>query len=144
MKEKSIAKNIIVLLAIVGCMLAFVNFTSAGQNSVQILFKLDPRLTRSLYMGDRWVSPDVFTQVGEGSVVIVEAKVVRDDGWGRSTTLNANCSASNSSMATVSTLKGNIARITVSKEGTTSLSLGGKTFRMEAKMANGSLQVNIR
>lgn len=135
--------NILLLLALVGSMAALsADFATAGST---VQFRLDPRLTRSLYMGDRWVSPKVFTQVAEpGGAVIIQAKVVDADSMGRVSTLIPECSVSNTAMATVSSAPGNIAVITVTTKGKSTLTVGGKTFRMKARVKNGALRVDIR
>lgn len=47
---------------------------AASLKEIQFSFKLDPRLTRGLYMGDRWVSPPTYTRVGEGKQCLVEVR----------------------------------------------------------------------
>jgi hypothetical protein len=43
---------------------------------IAISFKMDPRITRGMYMGDRWISPPTFTSTfQEGKETIVEARV---------------------------------------------------------------------
>ena len=44
-------------------------------NDLRVSFKLEPRLTKSLYMGDRWTSPDEYLQVGAGENCTVEAGI---------------------------------------------------------------------
>jgi hypothetical protein len=42
---------------------------------MEVSFRLDPRLTRGLHMGDRWVSPRTYTRTQAGSGrLVVEAK----------------------------------------------------------------------
>ena len=41
---------------------------------LRIAFRLDPALTRSLYMGERWVSPPVFEFAQPGDTFTVRAK----------------------------------------------------------------------
>ncbi|HEY5915014.1 MAG TPA: hypothetical protein VJA21_30850 [Verrucomicrobiae bacterium] len=48
--------------------------TEGPLREIELSFKLDVRLTRSLYMGDRWVSPATYTRVGEGKDCIVEIR----------------------------------------------------------------------
>jgi hypothetical protein len=58
---------LLVLLAVGAAIPAspeLVSPASGSLTAVNIVFKLDPRLSRGLYMGDRWVSPPTFTQVG--------------------------------------------------------------------------------
>ena len=44
-------------------------------NDIKVSFKLDPRLTRSMYMGDRWISKTTFlSTIQEGSEHTVEVR----------------------------------------------------------------------
>jgi FKBP-type peptidyl-prolyl cis-trans isomerase FklB len=50
---------------------------------IVISFKLDPALTRSMYMGDRWVSPLVYSSTNQpGDSATVEARVYGVDATG--------------------------------------------------------------
>ena len=53
----------------------------ASTADIKVAFKLDPRLTRGLYMGDRWVTPRVYSGVHEG-VFTVEAQAHGHDAGG--------------------------------------------------------------
>lgn len=44
-------------------------------SDLKVSFKLDPRLTQSLYMGDRWLAPPTYLQVGKGDTCTVEASI---------------------------------------------------------------------
>ena len=48
-----------------------------------VSFKVDPRMTRSLYMGDRWFSAPTFTTVQDTNRVNVEVRAVGRDASGR-------------------------------------------------------------
>ncbi len=53
------------------------NTTITNIENIGVYFKLDPRLTRSLSMGERWVSPETFTSVLQvGKQATVQAKTV--------------------------------------------------------------------
>lgn len=56
----------------------------AASSRIEISFKLDPRLTRSLHMGDRWVSPPTYTLAAyPGTDVTIEARARALDSTGR-------------------------------------------------------------
>lgn len=48
--------------------------TTPAPAGIDITFKLDPRLTRGMYMGDRWVSPPIYSTVQQGESAIIEAR----------------------------------------------------------------------
>lgn len=53
-------------------------------SSIEVSFKLDPRLTRGLGMGDRWVSPPTYTSAAlTGADVTIEARARARDSSGR-------------------------------------------------------------
>jgi hypothetical protein len=43
-------------------------------SAIRFLFKLDPRLTKGLHMGERWVSPATFVGVQEGAVFTIAVR----------------------------------------------------------------------
>ncbi|HJW47024.1 MAG TPA: hypothetical protein VJ484_11120 [Lysobacter sp.] len=47
-----------------------------------VAFRLDPALTRSLYLGDRWVSPPSFYFAQPGTQYVVQAKLQAIDSRG--------------------------------------------------------------
>jgi len=61
-----------------------VQVLGAKLDRLKISFKLDPRLTQGLHMGDRWVSPAIFTTTGTGGLVSVPARASGVDAEGRS------------------------------------------------------------
>lgn len=100
-----------------------------------VVFKLDPRLTRSLYMGDRWVSPQTFTQVQEkGKGLTVEGRSDSGTAW----------TASDPAMLTVKPAGGDVVSITVNGPGQSTLTVGSRTLAVAATyVANGILRVDI-
>ena len=52
---------------------------AAAAGGIEVSFKLDPRVTKSLYMGERWVSGPAFSSasVPEGETITVEARARR-------------------------------------------------------------------
>jgi hypothetical protein len=83
-------------------------------------FKLDPRLTQSLYMGDRWVSPPVFqaaAQVGDHASVVVRAELV--DVHGRIVSASPTWTSSSRDVV-VSPARGRDVEITVRRPGASS------------------------
>lgn len=57
---------------------------SAAASSIEVSFKLDPRVTRGLHMGDRWVSGPRYTTAAQlGPDVVIEARAHARDASGR-------------------------------------------------------------
>lgn len=87
---------------------------SAG---IEFSFKLDPRLTRGMYMGDRWVSPPVFTSVQEGKEATVEARANVVGSPGKPMEVSPEWTPEDPGMVTVTPAQGDEVRITVKREG---------------------------
>src|SRR5512138_169922 len=58
-------------------------------SDLKISFKLDPRLTQSLYMGDRWLTPPTYLQVGKGDDCTLEASIRGLNGQGKAVNTSA-------------------------------------------------------
>lgn len=116
---------------------------------IQVTFKLDPRLTRSLYMGDRWVSPQTFTQVQEnGKPLIVGGRTYDVDARGESVITSSAWVAADSAMLTVMPGPGDDVNITVNQPGRSTLTVsstgGSKTLGVSARyIAENTLMVDI-
>jgi len=105
---------------------------SSPLKDLKLTFKLDPRLTRSLYMGDRWVSPATFTRTGAGQECTLEAKVQGLDNHGRPVDVAAEWTPADPTMVTVSQAQGQAVAITVHRAGQTTLEVAssGLTKRL--------------
>jgi hypothetical protein len=84
---------------------------------MQLSFKLDQRLTRSMYMGDRWVSTPTYTKVQDGEKLIVEARANGFDIRGRQIQIVPAWKAENPAMVTITPEKGKQVMLTILKEG---------------------------
>lgn len=106
---------------------------AADVSEIKVFFKLDPRLTRGMYMGDRWVSPPTFTSVLPLSKeVAVEARADALDAAGRKMGIIPEWTAANPDMIKVSPTQGRKVKIIVLKEGRSDLSVTfqGKTKKL--------------
>ena len=115
---------------------------------IKASFKLDPRLTRSLYMGDRWVSPTTYTGVRQtGKEYVVDARVHGIDAKGRPMRISPEWIPSDPEMVAVSPTQGNEVKIVVKHAGATKLKLATAGFSKEllvkAKYEGGAMQVEI-
>lgn len=84
---------------------------------IQIAFKLDPRLTKGLYMGDRWVSPPTYSILGEADTVVVNVRAVGLDSMGNRTRIRPRWSSTDTDVAEVTPAEGDEVRIIVQRSG---------------------------
>jgi hypothetical protein len=118
-----------------------------GPVDIRLSFKLDQRLTRSMYMGDRWVSPQTYTKVQDGEKLIVEARAQAVDKWGRQVEIVPEWKAEDPSMVTVSPEKERQVAFTIHKEGRSSVLVEAgdisKRLTLMARRHKGVLLVEI-
>jgi hypothetical protein len=115
--------------------------------SLTVSFKLDPRLTRSLYMGDRWVSPAVYTRVGDADKVDVEAKATGIDRRGQPVAVEAEWLAADPELVAVKPGPAGEATLVVQREGRTTVEVKARgvsrTLSVTATRKNNAIQVDI-
>lgn len=99
----------------------------AALADISVSFKLDPRLTRGLYMGERWGSPATYSGVQEG-VFTVDARVQGLDVKGQPVDISPKWIPEDPKMVTVSPSQGNAVQITVLRAGRTSLKVTSQGF----------------
>ena len=133
-----------------GCLQAVetTNDTSLTEYQLQIFFKLDPRLTQSLYMGERWVSPPTYGPlVSSGTTYAVEARAEVLDTNGQPLQVNFAWIPEDREMVAVSPSEGNQVTITILRAGESSLLVTGqglsKTLNIQATYQNDVIQVQI-
>lgn len=118
-----------------------------GVARIELAFKLDPRVTRSLHMGDRWVSPPSYTSTGPLDRVSVDARARVVGGSAGTARSMPVWSASEPDMVEVSPEEAEQVRITVWRTGQSSLTVetGGitRTLRIRAAEVSGALRVDI-
>jgi len=110
-----------------------------------IAFKLDPRLTRGLYMGDRWVSNSSGIQEGKYTV---EVRVQGVDANGRKVAISPAWKPSDPEMVAVARGQGSAYEITVTRPGQSSLKVNAdgvtRTLTVKAEEYRGNaLKVDI-
>jgi hypothetical protein len=132
---------------LIGASCAGAQETRTAVGNLAISFKLDPRITRSLYMGDRWVSPATYSRVGDATAVAVEARASGNDSKGKPVAIRADWVPADTELVTVTPVGDGEVRLTVNGEGETSVDVvaGGvsRTLRVKAIRAHGALQVEI-
>jgi hypothetical protein len=91
---------------------------AAPAGGIQVSFKLDPRVTKSLYMGERWVSGATYSSAPapEGEAIIVEARA-RRAGAATAGEARPRWIASDPEMVTVSPAEGDDVKVTVRRAG---------------------------
>jgi FKBP-type peptidyl-prolyl cis-trans isomerase len=95
---------------------------NAGLKDIKVSFKVDTRLTRGLYMGDRWVSPSTFAPARQGKTATVEAAVEALNGAGKRVKIQPEWIPSDPGMVEV-TRHGDDVQITVKRPGESKLRL---------------------
>lgn len=112
---------------------------------IEVSFQLDPRLTRGLYMGERWVSPP--TYVGAAGQDTVKARAEGFDARGKPVGTSPEWIPADPEMVAVSPGKGKEVRITVRRAGQSTLNVTSPGFSKElivkATTRGNALQVEI-
>jgi hypothetical protein len=115
---------------------------------IDVSFKLDPRLTRGLYMGDRWISPPRYMAVQDGNELTVEARA-EARAHAHAVNIEPQWTASEPDMVTTSPSQGRHVKITVRRVGQSTLTVAtpgfSREFSIKATTTNDgrSLQVEI-
>jgi hypothetical protein len=147
--------GLVALAAIVLALFVPVGFIDAATQkatgpslaSIQVLFKLDPRITKGMYMGDRWVSPPTYTLVGDEQKCIVSAQATGLDAQNKEVAVSPTWKPGKASMVQVSPAQGNKVEITVLQEGQTDLTVAygkvSKKLTVKSTRQNGVLRVDI-
>ena len=115
--------------------------------NIRVTFKLDPSLTRGMYMGERWVSPPTYTAVQEGKEITVEASAQGLDAKGKLIDISPEWIPEDPKMVAVSPGQGRQVKITVRRAGQTSLKVvsdgASKRLVIKATYQDGATQVEI-
>ena len=120
-------------------------------SDIEVSFKLDPRLTKSLYMymGESWVSPPISIEAGAqpGTAPTIEAKADVLDAKGQPVELSPDWIPADPEMVTVSPSQGNAVQITVRHAGQSNLQVSSqkvsKKLAIMAWYQDDALQVEI-
>lgn len=116
-------------------------------NDIKLTFKLDPRGTASLYMGDRWVCPPTYYRTGEGPECSFEATIQGINTHGKATRITPTITAADPSMVTVSPGPGKTVQITVHRAGQTTLDVAAlglsKKLPLNAQPYGPTLAVEV-
>ncbi|MBI5231664.1 MAG: hypothetical protein HY876_05820 [Coriobacteriales bacterium] len=94
-------------------------------DGLRISFKLDPRLTKSLYMGERWVSGPKFTPPSRQGEVLVEARAEATAKAGNPPDIEATWESADADVLDVSPPKGRQIKLRIKAPGSTTLTVRG-------------------
>jgi len=118
---------------------------AAALTDIEISLKVDPRLTKGLYMGDRWASAPTYN--GTAGQDSVDARVQGVDAGGKKTAISPQWVPSDPEMVTVSPGQGSEVKITVKRAGESRLKVkaGGvsKELAIKAAYKGEAIQVEI-
>jgi len=138
------------LLSVGGCARAVENRDSTtALTGIRVSFKLDPRLTQGMYMGEQWVSPPAYGPlVSSGNTYTVEAKAFRLDAQGQAVPISPEWIPADPDMVTVSPGQGHAVTITVQRAGESRLKVAfqgvSKELTIKAAAYQGdAMQVEI-
>jgi len=121
----------------------------AALTGIEVSFKLDPRHTKGVYMGEGWVSPPISIYAGAqiGTTPTVEAKVQALDAKGQPVDLSPEWIPADPEMVTVSPGQGNAVMITVRHAGQSSLQVtsqkASKKLSIKAWYQGDAIQAEI-
>jgi len=120
---------------------------AASLTRIKVSFKLDPSITRGMYMGERWVSPPTYTAAGEGKEITVEASAQGLDAKGKAINISPEWISEDPKMVAVSPHQGRQVKITVRQTGQSSLKVAAHGVSMKllikATYQDGITQVEI-
>ena len=113
---------------------------------INVAFKLDSRITKGLYMGDRWLAAP-FSQRGDETQVVVEARAEAVDANGKRLNTTVEWIPADPTIATVASGQGDQVAITVLRPGHTTLRLVAGEMSTEltltAAHSEGALEAQV-
>jgi hypothetical protein len=114
---------------------------------ITVSFKLDPRITKGLYMGDRWASPPTHTRVQEGKTCTVDARARGFGAKGKPVKIRPKWIPADPKMVTVSPGEGSEVKITVQRDGQSKLTVVtpgvSKELSIKAAYQDNAIRVEI-
>jgi hypothetical protein len=114
---------------------------------IDVSFKLDPRLTRSLYLGDRWVSPATYVAAPQRPAATVDVRAGGLDAAGRRVEVEPEWAAADPDMVEVVRGGRGEARVIVKRAGDTTLRVASgpiaRQLAIRARQRGETLAVEI-
>lgn len=116
-------------------------------HAIEVAFKLDPRTTQGLYLGERWVSPPRYNRAGDAKSVTVEARASGRDAKGVPKATLPTWVPANPDLVTVTPARGTAVTIIVHGVGETALKVTAdgvsRDLAVKSQEVGGVLQVEI-
>lgn len=121
---------------------------AAAFKDIKVLFKLDPRITQGMYMGERWIAPPKYIRVQEGQKpLMIEARAMGLDAQGKQGPIKAHWTSAEPEIVKVSPFQGHQVEITVLRAGQTELKVDfqgiSKTLSVKGKPLGKALIAEI-
>jgi FKBP-type peptidyl-prolyl isomerase-like protein len=114
---------------------------------ITVSFKLDPGITKGLYLGERWASPRTHIRVQEGKTCTVEARAGGIGAKGKPVKIRPRWIPADPKMVTVSPGEGSEVKITVQRDGQTKLMVVSpgvsKELSIKAAYQDNAIRVEI-
>jgi hypothetical protein len=114
---------------------------------ITVSFKLDPAITKGLYLGERWASPPTHTRVQEGKTCTVEARAGGIGAKGKPVKIRPRWIPSDPKMVTVTPVEGSDVKITVQRDGQSKLMVVSpgvsKELSIKAAYQDNAIRVEI-
>ena len=123
--------------------------SASALSGIQVSYKMDPRVPKGLYMGDRWISPPTYTSTysEDGKTITVEVRAVGLDATGKESAISPKWVPADPEMVTVTPSEGNEVKITVKRAGETSMQVTSegvsKELAIKAEHKGEAMQVEI-
>ncbi len=121
--------------------------SAAALADIKISYKLDARVTRGLYMGDRWVSPPTYSSAVDGKTITVDARVEGVDAKGTTIAIRPHWIPADPEMVTVSPAEGSEVKITIQRAGESRVRVTSqgvsKDLAIKAAYKGDAIQVEI-
>jgi hypothetical protein len=148
MRLLGLAALILVLLAGVSQAQKAPGPEAAALKDIKVIFKLDPRVTQGMYMGERWISPPKYTRVQEGKKpLMIEAKAMGLDAQGKEAPINPVWTSAEPETVKVAPGQGHQVELTVLRAGETKLKIEfqgiSKTLSVKGKPLGNFLIAEI-
>ena len=112
-----------------------------------VAFRLDPELTRGMFMGDRWVTPPTYFFAQEGSRFVVQAKPQQVGSRGEHIDLSGDWSVGDPAMVAVTPGAAGEVTLVIGQPGQTRVTVatgaGSKVLDVNARRVDNGMQVRI-
>jgi hypothetical protein len=119
----------------------------AAGSELRVSYELDPRLTRGLYLGERWVSPPTYTRLQGGDALTIRARAHRVEQGGAPRRVDATWTSSGPDIVAVAPGRGHEVVITARRPGEAVLTVthagASRTLSVTAAKVRGVLRVDI-